>query len=310
MQMTACWKQTFTFLCTILVLSASPAVAKLRQSQVQVEGAQFGITIESGALSVSQLQLEQFVRDGAKAVISYYGSFPVRKTIVKVRPVRDTDVGFATSTHDDNAGHGVIEIDIGDRASVKELDNSWVLTHELMHLAFPIVEHEHRWIAEGIATYIEPIGRMRIGKMTKLEMWEDFAKNLKRGLPGPGQGGLNEGGSFDRIYWGGAIYCLVADVEIRKATNNKLGLEDALRAVANRGGTAASDWSAMDAIKVADRAVGQQTLKSLYTKMGVQPASVNINELMSQLGVRRTAKGYELDDRAPLAHIRKAIEGI
>lgn len=269
----------------------------------------FSVTVAPGEFEVTREEINTYVRDAARAVIAYYGSFPVSQTIVRVAPTDSDGVGFATSTHDDDAGHGLIEIDIGSGAIRDDLERSWTMTHEMMHLAFPIMGHKHRWLAEGIATYIEPIGRMRIGKLSREEVWGDLARNLYKGLPGTGGSGLNSATGFGRIYWGGALYCLLADIEIRKRTKNRMGLEHALRAIANQGGTAASDWSAAQALKAGDEAVGLTVLEDLYEQMALRPATLDVNSLMKELGVRSNGPHTYLDERAPLAYIRRAIEG-
>lgn len=281
-----------------------------RQSTLSVDGSQFLVQIKDGDLNLSSDEVNTYVRDAARAVVAYYGKFPVRKTVVAVAPVDDDGVGFATSTHEDAGGYGLIEIDIGAYATRRDLENSWTLTHEMMHLAFPILTHRHRWLAEGIATYIEPIGRMRIGKLTREEVWGDLAANLQKGLPNSDDdGGLNSARGYGRIYWGGALYCLIADVEIRKRTKNRIGLEQALRAIANEGGTAASNWNTMQTLRVGDAAVGSQVLEDLFDDMSENPKTVDIRRLLRELGIRRQGKSVLIDDQAPLANIRRAIEG-
>ncbi|MDZ4836377.1 MAG: hypothetical protein SGJ27_21595 [Candidatus Melainabacteria bacterium] len=282
-----------------------------RQSTIAVDGSQFLIQIKDGDLNVSSEEVKTYVRDAARAVVAYYGKFPVQKTIVAIAPTNDDGVGFATSTHEDAGGYGLIEIDIGAYANRGDLETSWTLTHEMMHLAFPILTRRHRWLAEGIATYIEPIGRMRIGKVSREEVWGDLADNLQKGLPSSGDaGGLNSARGYGRIYWGGALYCLVADVQIRKRTNNRRGLEQALRAIANEGGTAASDWSTQKTLRVGDAAIRAQVLENLFDEMADAPKTVDIRQLLRELGVRRQGRATIFDDQAPLAHIRKSIEGL
>jgi hypothetical protein len=43
-----------------------------------------------------------------------------------------------------------------------------------------------------------------------------------RGEPGPGDGGLDDTDSWGRTYWGGALFCLLADVRFRERTGNRL----------------------------------------------------------------------------------------
>lgn len=292
----------------VLTLSADASVAD-RTSRMTIGGAEFLVVTEAGELNVTRAEVNAYVADAARAVMAYYGSFPVDKTIVRIAPIDDDGVGFATSTFEDAGGYGLIELDLGRYADRRDLDRSWTLTHEMMHLAFPIVARRHRWLAEGIATYAEPIGRMRTGKLSREEVWGDLAKNLDKGLSGTDGGGLNSAQGYGRIYWGGALYCLLADVEIRRRTSNRAGLEDALKAICRRGGNASSDWSAEKAIDVGDAALGTAVLRPLYDQMSKSGANLDVRRYLEQLGVRRQGNLIVLDDRAPLAPIRQAIEG-
>jgi len=62
------------------------------------------------------------------------------------------------------------------------------------------------------------------------------------GLPQAGDQGLDNTGTWGRKYWGGAMFCLLADIEIRKRTNNRRGLQDAMRGVLAAGGSHEQDW--------------------------------------------------------------------
>ena len=103
------------------------------------------------------------------------------------------------------------------------------------------------------------------------------------------------------------MFWLLADVEIRERTGNRVGLEDALRAVVAQGGSIAERWPLQRALEVGDRAVGTRVLEELYAKMGSAPMKVDLDALFLRLGVALRRGVVELDDRAPLASIRRAI---
>jgi hypothetical protein len=65
---------------------------------------------------------------------------------------------------------------------------------------------------------------------------------MRQGLPEVGDRGLDLTHTWGRTYWGGALFCLAADVEIRRRTGNTMGLQDALRAINKAGGTIESEW--------------------------------------------------------------------
>jgi hypothetical protein len=133
-------------------------------------------------------------------------------------------------------------ISVGKDATLDDLYKDWELTHEMVHFSISSVERRHHWIEEGIATYIEPIGRASIGILTAEQVWGEMRRDMPQGLPEAGDQGLDHTHTWGRTYWGGALFCLMADVEIRKRTGNAKGLQDALRAINRAGGTIKAEW--------------------------------------------------------------------
>jgi hypothetical protein len=200
-----------------------------------------------------------------------------------------------------------ISIAVGRSSTASDFTEDWVLPHEMVHLAFPSVPDQHHWIEEGSATYVEPIARARAGDLTPEKVWGDLIEGLPQGLPQRGDRGLDLTPTWGRTYWGGALFCLLADIEIRKRTGNTKGLDDALRAILKAGGTIESEWTLMRALEIGDRATGLAVLRELYEKMKATPAPVDLNALWKELGVERRNGKITFDDGAPLAAIRKAI---
>ena len=196
---------------------------------------------------------------------------------------------------------------VGARADRRELARDWVLVHEMTHLAFPSVAREHDWAEEGLATYVEPFARVRAGLLSEQEAWRGLLEGLPNGLPKPGDQGLDRTPTWGRIYWGGALFWLLADIEIRKASQNRLGLEHALRGINAAGGTNAARWALDDALAAGDRATGVSVLRPLHDAMGTAPHPVDLAALGRSLGVELSGGSVRFDDAAPLAHVRKAI---
>jgi hypothetical protein len=160
---------------------------------------------------------------------------------------------------------------------------------------------------EGLATYVEPIARVRIGNLRAQQVWSDLVRDLPQGLPEPGDRGLDFTPTWARTYWGGALFCFLADVEIRRRTSNAHGLEDGLRAILEAGGSIEHDWELERALRIGDQATGVPVLKNLYDKMRADPSPVDLETLWKELGIERQGRSVRFDDDAPLAAIRKAI---
>lgn len=240
----------------------------------------------------------------ARAMTVYYERFPVSHLPIRVRLFEGRGVRGGQTT---GWNGPAITIAVGRASSASDFTEDWVLTHEMVHLAFPSVPEEHHWIEEGSATYVEPIARARVGDLTPEKVWGDLVDGLPKGLPRAGDRGLDFTPTWGRTYWGGALFCLLADIEIRKRTGNKKGLEDALRAILKAGGTIESDWPLARTLEIGDRGTGVPVLRALYDKMKAAPAPVDLSALWKELGVERRSGKIEFIDGAPLAAIRKAI---
>jgi hypothetical protein len=177
----------------------------------------------------------------------------------------------------------------------------------MVHLAFPSVPQDHHWIEEGLATYVEPIARARAGNLTPEKIWSDMVEGMPKGLPKAGDRGLDHTHTWGRTYWGGALFCLVADVEIRKRTSNLIGLEDGLRGILKSGGSIEVEWPLVRALQTADHATGVPVLEEMYEKMKATPVAPDLEELWKDLGIKYDGDKVSFDDSAPFAAVRKAI---
>jgi predicted metalloprotease with PDZ domain len=130
---------------------------------------------------------------------------------------------------------------------------------------------------------------------------------MPKGLPQAGDQGLDNTDTWGRKYWGGAMFCLTADIEIRKATGNRLGLQDAMRGVIAAGGSHEVDWSIERILATADKAVGVNVLTHLHNEWGRKPVTPDLDQLWRDLGLRNKNGSVEFDSAAPLAAIREAI---
>lgn len=204
-------------------------------------------------------------------------------------------------------GDGLINVTVGPGTEIDVLKDDWVLTHEMIHLAFPSMAENHHWIEEGISTYVEPVARAQAGQFPVAKVWKQFILNMSKGQPVPGDQGLDHMPTWGRTYWGGAMFCLVADVQIRERTRNGKGLQDSLRAIPNHGGVITQDWDIERAFAVGDRATDTDVLQSLYQEIRDKPDPIDLNQLWQKLGVPLKDGEVVFNDNAVDAAIRRAI---
>ncbi len=255
-------------------------------------------------LGMRDADLERWVWDAATAVQTYYGRFPVQRLRVEIEPTEGLGAQAGAAF---GFGSPLIRMGVGRGSDGDELALDWMLTHEMVHLAFPRVAMEHHWIEEGLATYVEPIARAQAGQFSVELVWRDLVVGLPRGLPQPGDRGLDYTPTWGRIYWGGALFCLLADIEIRQRTGNRFGLQDALRGILDSGGNIQSIWPLTQALEQGDQAVGVPVLTELYQQMRATPVHVDLDALWRELGVSVVDGNVTFDELAPLAPIRRAI---
>ncbi len=292
-------------LILVMIRLASTSCAEAQNAELlQIGGGKIEVAFASAPSEAQRKLVLELVSSSARAVTVYYEQFPVAHVLIRVRFFDGRGVRSGQTFGWNGA---LITIAVGRSSTAADFARDWMMTHEMVHLAFPSVAERHHWIEEGLATYVEPVARARAGALTPEKVWGDLVDGLPQGLPAIGDRGLDHTPIWGRTYWGGALYCLLADIEIRKRTGNRIGLEDALRAILQADGTIQSDWELTRALEIGDGTIGVPVLSELYRKMKSAPAPVDLDALWKELGVKRQSGRTEFDDAAPLASIRRAI---
>jgi hypothetical protein len=276
---------------------------------IRVGGASIQIDFAPGSLDVTQGDVIQWIETAARAVSEYYGRFPVLRSRVLVVPIADESGVLTGTTWGDVDGFPAFtRMRLGQHTTKLTLANDWTMTHEFVHTALPSLSPDHHWLEEGLATYVEPIARAQVGTLSPEQVWGGMMQDMVKGEPQPGEAGLDQTQTWASTYWGGALFCLMADVSIREKTRNQKGLQDALRGILTAGGSISDDWPISKVIAVGDRATGTSVLADLYRKMGEAPSvPIDLAVLWEQLGVRSDHRKIRFNDHAPLARIRQAI---
>jgi hypothetical protein len=280
------------------------AFDKLAKTDLEVPGGMIHVGFAPGDLVLPKDKILDWVKASAKAVSTYYGRFPVKSLRLLFVPVDGPRVRGGTTWGYRGAA---IRMMLGQAAREDDLRRDWVMVHEMVHTALPDMEERYNWLSEGLAVYVEPIARVQAGDLTAEEIWLAMMRDMPKGLPQAGDQGLDNTDTWGRKYWGGAMFCLTADIEIRKATGNRLGLQDAMRGVIAAGGSHEVDWSIERILATADKAVGVSVLTHLHNEWGRKPVTPDLDQLWRDLGLRNKNGSVEFDSAAPLAAIREAI---
>lgn len=285
-------------------------VGPFLEGSVRNGAARVEVAIAPDGLSLSEADVVTWVKTAVDAIAAYLGRFPVDRTLVAVLgskhggSTRGLTLGDGGPAVLVRAGEGV--------TAATAVRDDWVMTHELLHVVMPSLSREHMWMSEGIPTYVEPIARTRARIITPEKFWGDLVEGLPQGLPESGDEGLERTHTWGRTYWGGALFCLMADVTLRERTGGARSFDDVLRAVVATGADVEVRWDIERLLRVGDEATGTTTLRDLYRTLALAPGTVDLGALWSRLGVRGSqgsTSAVVFDDAAPLAWVRRGIAG-
>ena len=269
-----------------------------------IDGSQLNISIRDRVLLSKKDLLLEWIKYSAQTVHQYYGQFPVDNLDINL----NVSGGFAVRFGQAFGGESHrLRIVVGEDINQTMLRKDWIMVHEMVHLAMANVPRSNRWLLEGLATYVESIARAQQGQLSEDFVWNGFINRMPQGLPSDGDAGLDYTPTWGRTYWGGAMFCLLADIEIRKLTDNRMSLQDALRGILKDGYSMQADTTAMQVFKAGDTATGVPVLVSLYEKMRSDPAPVDLDALWSSLGVSLQNERVSYKADAPLSHIREQL---
>jgi hypothetical protein len=272
--------------------------------ELGVAGAQIRVEVDEGAFRAGATAIVEWVTRSAQIVAHYYDRFPTSSLRIRVI-AEDGDGVRSGKTWGYNGGF--IRIQVGRQVTEAQLHNDWVLVHEMTHLALPDVGDDHDWLSEGLAVYVEGVARVQAGNRTQADVWSEELRSMPRGLPQPGDRGLDHTHTWGRTYWGGAMFCLLADVEIHRRTQNRFGLQDAVRAIARESGGLGTDWPIERVFKTGDAAIGVPVLEEQYAQMKDAPVAPDLMGLWRKLGVEPDGSSVHLTEDAPWSQVRQSI---
>ena len=275
--------------------NAQPDIETLRVLRSRIE-----LQFAPGFSPAVQAAARTWAITSADAVARYFGRFPVPKVELLLVPEAGSGVRTGVTYAEPSL---LMRIRLGRDTTEAQFLDDWVLVHEMVHLAIPRVPRAQNWLHEGVATYVESVARARVGLVSAETVWREWAKAMPQGQPQAGDAGLDHTPTWGRTYWGGAMFCLLADVELLKRSQLRTGLQQALQGVLAAGGQYGVPWTVERILSTADAAVGQTVLTELYGRMKDSAEPVDLAGLWRDLGTA----GGKLDDQAPLAHVRRAI---
>jgi hypothetical protein len=290
-------------LCIVafLLIASAACAAGVPDSSLKAGDSSITVRFSEEVPQAFRTLVENWVHDAADAVMTVYGRYPVKQVLIRVEVGR----GGRGVSSGRTFGGRLIRVRVASDATRAILRSDWILTHEMFHLGFPDTEAD--WIGEGLSTYLEPLARARAGQLGADEVWGSMMDGFPKGLPAAGDMGLDKTPTWGRTYWGGALFWLLADIEIRQKSGNRKSLDDVLRAIVAEGGTGSARWPEATIFRRGDAAIGMPILEKLHERLGAHSETTDLAALWAQLGVSRKERAVVFNDDASLAAIRRAL---
>jgi hypothetical protein len=276
-----------------------PVIEQLKVGTYRIE-----LQFAPGFSATERALASQWVQRSAQTVAAYFGRYPVNGGEILLVPKDGSGVSGGTTF---NAPGPTVRVNLGRDTAPAYFQDDWVMVHEMVHLAIPYLPRRNSWFHEGAATYVEIIARAHAGLTTADSVWLQLPRNLHQGLPQAGDRGLDFTPSWGRTYWGGAMFCLLADVEIRKRSGNRYGLRDGFRGLVASGSNYGVALGMDETLARIDKATGNTVLAELYADMRDKPVTPDLPQLWKDLGVDILGRSVTLRDDAPLSATRRAI---
>jgi hypothetical protein len=261
------------------------------------------VAILDGVSDGSNRDLVDWVRRTAEAEANYWQGFTARHMLVGLVPTGTRGpAGYGRTV---SGGGASVMVEVGRQVDRRRLFNDWVLVHELVHTGMPYLMRRATWFMEGAATYAEPVIRARAGWKSEEEVWKEWLDNMPRGQDAFARGLMNASGREN--YWSGALFMLIADIELRRRTDGERGLEDCLAGALWSGLDATQRVAVQDYAAACDRAAGTTAVSDLLVRYYARGEVFDLAAYWTQLGVALVDGRVVLDDAAPLARWRRLI---
>jgi hypothetical protein len=260
------------------------------------------LAVPPAATEIAAERLAAWVSAAAESNRRFWARSPAQGGLVVLIPSARGGVPFGRVL---SLGGAVVTVMVGRQATARELYEDWVLVHELLHLGSPLMRDTGAWLNEGIATFYEPVLRARAGWKPEGEVWREWISQMPRGMPAM-TGGLANAGRGG-IYWGGALFVLIAEIESLRASGGKLGFSDCLRTVLAEGADATVKSPTMRLLDRCDALLGKPVIASLAKRYIGQGSAMDLDALWRRLGVALDGGTVRYDDTAELAWLRPLI---
>jgi hypothetical protein len=272
---------------------------------LHIAGGEINVVFANDAPGLDKARALRWVKKCVEAIATYFGRYPTRSYGLLIVAEAGDHVGHAVTY---GYRGSVTLIRVGIEAGDRAFADDWVLVHEMVHTALPDLPRRALWLQEGSATWIEPVARAQIGELPVAEVWRQAINGMPKGVTSFGGGGMDGTRDWGRLYWGGAVFWLEAEIAIYQQSQGRFLLRDALRAINRESGGNSVEWSPEKMMQVGDQATGTVALANLYERFSARGFDGSLPELFERLGVGLSQSGnVYFNQAAELAKLAQLI---
>lgn len=296
--------------------SSLVAVGSFEESTLQLPGGTVRVAMLGGIDTANRAKLLRWMQHALAAASSAHGELPLPQAQVVLRPVAlrgGRAVGFGQSLR----GQGnAVHIQVDPKATPDQLDADWTAVHEFAHWAHPYLGDDGAWLAEGLASYWQNTLRARAGLLTPLAAWQQLDAGFARGRGASNDqlslaqlsSAMQRERAYYAVYWSGAAYWLQLDVDLRKTSGGRFGIEEALRRFRACCLLQRRAWAPREFVAKLDSLMHSDLFLRRYDAYSARRGFPPLQTIYAQLGLQRSADGaVQLRDDAADVAIRRAI---
>ncbi|MDH5670792.1 MAG: hypothetical protein OEZ06_01500 [Myxococcales bacterium] len=287
---------------------------RFQRERFRVPGAEIEVAVLDGLPDSLHAAIRPWLETAARMATQPAGRFPHERAQIVVIPSgpRDAPVGFGHATR---SGGPSVAIFLPTNSELERMKPDWVAVHELSHFLHPFVQRGDAWLSEGLATYYQEVLRVRAGLHSPDDAFRRLWQGAERGREASGS--LSDESrqmyskfNFPMVYWAGAAFALMADVELRKRSRGPRSLDEVLAELSSCCTRGDRPWPARKVLERMDEIVGEPLLSRLAERWVEGPTMPDLSEVYRKLGIRVDDGGQVHYDGAPDAIVRDAIMGV
>lgn len=236
---------------------------------------------ENSFSGAEQQKIESWLSEVIGACHSSFGAYPFNTHIHLYKQSNSTEpVPWAhTRRYSSLSVHFYVDTDF----SLEAFLNDWTAPHELSHLSLPFLGSEHAWFSEGYASFMQYQLMMEMGVMTHRDVENKYHEKLQMIRPSYTSATdaksiameMQAGNRYPEMYWGGAIYFMILDKQLKEQGASLSGLIREYLVCCR-----INDDSLTDVLKSWDRILDNSMATKLYREFTTEPSKKVLTHLM------------------------------